>query len=111
MATPRDKINTRAGKRNQITLTDELLKEMGIQTGDTFKVSRIKRAKRVEKGAIVLTPASDQPRSETEEEWRSAEAEAEEDIRLGRVSGPYTNAKDLIADLRRDAKKWQKKSG
>ena len=32
-------------------------------------------------------------------EWQEGEREADEDIKAGRVSGPFTNAKDLIKHL------------
>ncbi len=34
-------------------------------------------------------------------EWQAKEQEADEDIRLERVSGPFSSAKDLIRSLRK----------
>ena len=111
MPTPRTRntdSTTRVRRKKQLTLPAEVCVQMGIEVGETFKVSRVKRSQKVAKGTIVLIPEPVQPW--TDEEWVQKEREADEDIRLGRVSGPYTDAKQLIAHLRRDAKKWQKKS-
>ena len=107
MSTPRDRIKTLSVKDKQITITEKLLKEMGVGKDETFRVARVKRTKKVDKGTIVLTPASAKPRPWTDEEWRAAEAEADEDIRLGRVSGPFHSGEELIRHLREAAKKWR----
>ena len=42
-------------------------------------------------------------------EWQAKEREADEDIRLGRVSGPFTSADELIKHLHGVGKNTRKK--
>lgn len=39
----------------------------------------------------------------TEAEWEKAEQEADEDIKAGRVSGPFNSAEELIENLHKEA--------
>ncbi len=39
----------------------------------------------------------------TEAEWEKTEKEADEDIKVGRVVGPFKNAEDLIQSLHKEA--------
>lgn len=107
MSTPHDRINSRSGKRNQITLTDETFKEMGVQAGETFHIVRAKSPR----GAIILKPERRKKvKPWTEEEWRQKESEADEAIAKGDVSGPFHSGEELIKHLRAASKKWRSKS-
>lgn len=39
----------------------------------------------------------------TKQQWEEAEIEADEDIKAGRVSGPFNNAEELIESLHKEA--------
>lgn len=85
----------RIGPKHQVTIPAEVFKKLGLRVGD-FLGARIRNSE------IVLKPKrlilKDQEWFWTKE-WQKKEREADEDIRAGRLSGPFTNAKDLIAHL------------
>jgi AbrB family looped-hinge helix DNA binding protein len=91
--------------KNQITLPKAVCDELGIKEGDYFTVQVTKKAKRVPPGAVILTPSEVVERPWTEAEWREKEREADEDIKAGRLHGPFDTADEAIAFLRASAKK------
>jgi len=68
----------------QVTLPDQLRQQAGLNVGDMLGA-------RVEKGKITLTPKAVIDR---------ALAEGLEDIRKGRVSGPFDTVDELLASLK-----------
>lgn len=85
----------RIGPKHQITIPAEVFKKLQLREGD-FLGAIVKDTE------IVLKPkrliSRDQEWFWTKE-WQKKEKEADEDIKAGRLSGPFTNAKDLIAHL------------
>ncbi|OGZ20078.1 MAG: hypothetical protein A2654_01755 [Candidatus Nealsonbacteria bacterium RIFCSPHIGHO2_01_FULL_43_31] len=83
------------GPKHQITIPAEVFKKLQLKEGD-FLGARVKDAQ------IVLKPKRLIARDQEwfwAKEWQSKEREADEDIRAGRVSGPFANVKDLIVHL------------
>ncbi len=77
----------------QVTLPADVRKKAGIAVGDLLEA-------RIEKGRITLTPKAVVDRGI---------AEALEDVRQGRVYGPFHSAKEMIRSLQRNAKKLARK--
>lgn len=74
---------------------ENILKELGITLNDAVRmlVNQI-----IHSRALPF-----QPKLPTEEEFiAQAIADAEEDIKAGRVYGPYSSVDELIADLEKD---------
>lgn len=83
------------GPKHQITIPAEVFKKLKLKEGD-FLGARVKDAQ------IVLKPKRLISRDQEwfwSKEWQKKEREADQDIKAGRVSGPFTNAKDLILHL------------
>ncbi len=74
----------------------EIYRRLKLKPGDILQVE--------EKGdGIFLVPQKLIPRDQAwffSKEWQAREREADEDIREGRLSGPYDNIKDLLKDLK-----------
>lgn len=84
------------GVKNQVTLPKEVVKQCHLKRGDPIEVI-------AKNGEILLKPQAYIPKDQLyfwTKEWQAAEREADEDIRLGRVKGPFKNMKDLIKSLR-----------
>ena len=77
----------------QVTLPTNLRKEVGLEIGDLLEA-------KVEKGKITLTPKTIIDR---------AVVAGLEDIKNGRVYGPFSSAEKLVGSLRRNSKKFSKK--
>ena len=78
--------------RGTITVSREMRKKLGIVPGDPLEVT-------VENGKLTLTPVSVIPRTLVlSETGKKLEAEADEDIRCGRVRS-YANVDDMITYL------------
>jgi len=75
--------------KGQVTLPAALCAQAGLSVGDLLEA-------KLERGKITLTPKSVVDR---------AIAEGLEDLRKGRVFGPFSSAKDMIEDLHRRTKK------
>ena len=73
----------------QITLPTNLREEVGLEIGDFLEA-------KVEKGKITFTPKTIIDR---------AIAAGLEDIKNGRVYGPFDSAKDLVHSLHKNSKK------
>jgi len=79
-------------KRGTITISAKMRKELGIEPGDPLEA-------RVEKGRLVLIPVAIIPKKlRLTESGERKMAEAEEDIRMGRVK-TFDSVKDLLEDL------------
>ena len=84
------------GARRQITVPAETVKRLGLSVGEELAL--------VESGkAIILIPrkhiAKDQ-RWYYSDEWQRMMREAFEDLKKGKIAGPFENAEELITDLR-----------
>ena len=77
----------------QVTLPASVRRKAGLAVGDLLEAN-------VEGKKITLTPKSVVDREL---------ALALEDVRKGRVYGPFSSAKELIQSLHREAKKLRKK--
>src|SRR3989344_4383064 len=83
------------GPKHQITIPAEVFKKLQLKEGD-FLGARVKDTQ------IVLKPKRLISRDQEwfwSRKWQSKEREADEDIKAGRLSGPFTKVKDLIAHL------------
>lgn len=86
----------RIGPKHQVTIPAEVFKKLQLETGD-FLTAKVKNSE------IILQPKKLIPKEQEwfwTKEWQKKEREANEDIKKGRVYGPFTNAKDLIRSLR-----------
>lgn len=75
----------------QISIPKRVREALGLQEGDLIEVEE-------RDGAIVLLPKKLIDADQAwfwSQEWQKGEREAEDDIRAGRVSGPFKNARDL----------------
>ncbi len=85
----------RIGPKHQVTIPVEVFQKLGLKAGD-FLNARIKNSE------IVLKPqkliSKDQEWFWTKD-WQNKERGADEDIKAGRLSGPFTKAEDLISHL------------
>ncbi len=79
----------RVKSKFQVTLPPRLREQVGVNVGDLLEA-------KVERGKITLTPKSLVDRRLDE---------AMEDVRAGRVHGPFKSAEALKKSLRRNAKK------
>jgi AbrB family looped-hinge helix DNA binding protein len=83
-------------RHSQITLPSMIRKDLKLKEGDYLDAS-------VEDGVILLKPKElidkDQAWFWTKE-WQEGEREADEDIKAGRVSGPFNTVEELLADLK-----------
>jgi AbrB family looped-hinge helix DNA binding protein len=106
---PRNK--TRVSTKHQVTIPKDVRDELHIKEGDVFQVADARSLlTKLPKGAVVLIPEKRRkPRMETDAEWNAKEAEADEDIAAGRVSGPFHSGEELIAHLHKASKKWRGK--
>lgn len=84
-------------EKYQVTLPPEVWKKADVAVGDVLEA-------KVEGNKITLAPKEVVDREFIDKRL----AEAEEDIRKGRVSRPYSSAKALIRALHREAKKLKK---
>ncbi len=81
------------GQRRQVVIPKEIFEALGLQTGDFVEVQQVK-------GTVVIKPKKVVDRDEalTPEQKAVIDAglaEAEEDIKAGRVSGPFRTAGEL----------------
>jgi len=84
-------------KRNyQITIPNSLRKQLKISEGDYLEIES-------QQGKLVMKPAKlihpDHEYFYTKE-WQKGEAEADEDIKKGRLAGPFDNIEDLLKELK-----------
>jgi AbrB family looped-hinge helix DNA binding protein len=89
---PRVKIGT----RHQVTLPAETLTRLGLEAGEELEVVEHNKM-------ILLVPRKHIPKDQEwyyTEEWQRGMQEAFEDLKAGRVAGPFESAEDLIKELR-----------
>ncbi len=84
----------RVKKKYQVTLPTSVRQPVGLKVGDLLEA-------KVVRGKITLTPKPVLP---------PGIAEGLEDIKKGRVYGPFASAEDLLRSLHREAAKLAKKS-
>ena len=86
----------------QVTLPTTVRQRVDVAVGDVLEA-------KVEKGKITLSPKAVVPRDEyTPAQRRVIDAgltEALEDVKKGRVYGPFNTAQEMIASLRRESQK------
>ena len=87
------------GQRRQVVIPKDIFDALGLRTGDFVEVQKVK-------GTVVITPKklvdADEvltPEQKAEIDARLAEAEA--DIRAGRVYGPFDSVDAMIQSLHR----------
>ena len=88
---------SKLGQRRQVVIPKQIWDELGLETGDYVEVQRVK-------GTVVITPKKLVDRDEdlTPQERAVIDAglaEAEEDLKAGRVSGPFTTVDELKRHL------------
>jgi AbrB family looped-hinge helix DNA binding protein len=89
---------SKLGQRRQVVIPKEICDELGLQEGDFVEVTSTKgkviiKPKKVVDADEVLTPAQ---RAAIDKRL----AEAEEDIKAGRVSGPFATVDQLKRHLK-----------
>jgi bifunctional DNA-binding transcriptional regulator/antitoxin component of YhaV-PrlF toxin-antitoxin module len=83
-------------KRRQITLPDRALRHLGIHAGEELELVEEKRA-------LVIVPRKRAPKSQAwyyTPEWQRMMREAFEDLKNGRVVGPFNTAEEAIRGLK-----------
>ena len=86
------------GQRRQVVIPKEICDALGLQTGDFVEVKRVKatvviKPKKLVDADEVLTPAQ-------QAELDARLVEGLEDIKQGRVLGPFDTAKEAMRALR-----------
>jgi antitoxin MazE len=86
----------RTGPKHQVTIPKKVFEQLHLEVGDYLDVQATDNG-------ILMVPkkliAKDQAWFYTKE-WQEREREADEAIRRGEVSGPFTTADALMAHLR-----------
>ena len=88
---PRVKIGT----RHQVTIPAETLERLGVSAGEELELIEHEKM-------LVFVPAKHIPKDQRwfySEEWQRMMQEAFEDVKQGRVAGPFERVEDLLADL------------
>ena len=84
------------GPKHQITIPSEIYRKLKLNVGDILQVEE-------REGGIFLIPQTLIPKDQAwffTKEWQEKEREADEDIKEGRVSGPYDNLENLLKYLK-----------
>lgn len=79
------------GSKHQVTLPKEIVKKARLAPGDPLEVTCVD-------DTIILRPQVHIPREQAyfwSKEWQAGEREADEDIKAGRVHGPFRNVKEM----------------
>lgn len=82
-------------KKSQVTIPKEIVDQFNLEEGDRLEFIP-------EKDGIKIRPVVTIPKSQLffwTERWQNGEKEADEDIKAGRVSGPYQDIDKLKEDL------------
>ncbi len=85
------------GEKHQVTIPMNIFKKLKLAAGDLLEAV-------VEGNSIVFVPSRVIPKEDAwfyTKAWQSKEAEAEQNIKKGEVSGPLETATDLISHLRK----------
>lgn len=89
---------SKVGQRRQVVIPKEIFEALGLQTGDFVEVKQVKgtvviKPKKLVDADEILTPAQ-------KAEIDARLAEGLEDIKQGRVLGPFDTAKEAVRALR-----------
>jgi|SRR6266508_1641738 len=82
--------------RRQITIPAETAKRLGLKAGEELELVESEKA-------IVLVPRKHIPKDQQwyyTDEWQTMMQEAFEDLKAGRMRGPFEYAEEFINDLR-----------
>ena len=82
-------------KKSQVTIPKEIVDQFNLEEGNKLEFIP-------EKDGIKIRPVVTIPKSQLffwTERWQKGEKEADEDIKAGRVSGPYQDIDKLEEDL------------
>jgi len=82
-------------KKSQVTIPKEIVDQFNLEEGDKLEFIP-------EKDGIKIRPVVTIPKSQLffwTERWQEGEKEADEDIKAGRISGPYQDIDKLVEDL------------
>lgn len=88
---------TRIGPKHQITIPKDIFKTLNLEVGDFLEAG-------IEDNSIVLVPKKLIPKDQAwfwTKEWQKGEKEADEDIREGRLIGPFENVKEFKKALKK----------
>jgi AbrB family looped-hinge helix DNA binding protein len=81
--------------RRQITIPAETAKRLGLKAGEELELVESEKA-------IVLVPRKHIPKDQRwyyTDEWQQMMQEAFDDLKHGRMAGPFESAEELIKDL------------
>ncbi len=84
------------GPKHQITIPKDIFKKLSLEAGDVLEA-------RLKGDAIYLIPQNLIPKDQAwfwTKEWHEKEREAEEDIKRGRVKGPFKDISSLLKSLK-----------
>jgi AbrB family looped-hinge helix DNA binding protein len=82
--------------RRQITIPAETAKRLGLKAGEELELVESEKA-------IVLVPRKHIPKDQQwyyTDEWQKMMQEAFDDLKHGRMRGPFENVEEFIHDLR-----------
>jgi len=97
-----EKYHCKFGRRSQVTIPKEIVKELKMQEGDLLRVLRVGPTivlvpvKTIPKGAVYFEP--DSHKFITERDIKEAVSEAREEYKAGKLKF-YDNVDDLFDDL------------
>lgn len=89
------KVKIRSGR--QVTIPASIARSLRLKDGEFIEIGAIFGS------VIVMLPSKKSGknhRSFSDKIWDLMEEEAEEDIKAGRVAGPFNSVEDLMRDLR-----------
>jgi bifunctional DNA-binding transcriptional regulator/antitoxin component of YhaV-PrlF toxin-antitoxin module len=87
----------RIGPKHQITITKDIFEALDLKVGDFLDAH-------IEDSTIVLVPQKLIPKDQAwfwSEEWQKGEKEADEDIKAGRLIGPFDSVKKFKRALKK----------
>lgn len=87
----------RIGPKHQVTISKGIFEALDLKVGDFLDA-------RLEDGTIVLVPQKLIPKDQAwfwTEEWQKGEKEADEDIKAGRLIGPFRSVKEFKKALKK----------
>lgn len=86
----------KGGSRRHITIPAETLKRLGLKPGEELELVESEKM-------IVLVPRKHIPKDQQwyyTDQWQRMMQEAFEDLKKGRIRGPFETVEELIKDLR-----------